>query len=137
MRILTLGLVGAASLLGACSQYDSGPAYSSDTGYSQYDYDRPDPSYGGYYADRYYRDDNRRYRERRLSENDRIYAGQDGRYYCRRNDGTTGLIVGGLAGGTLGAIIAPGRSSVLGALLGGAAGAAAGKAIDKNNVRCR
>jgi hypothetical protein len=66
-----------------------GPRYA-------YDYDRPDPAYGGYYADRYYVDNNR-YRERRLGANDRVYVGQDGRYYCRRNDGTTGLIVGGIA----------------------------------------
>jgi hypothetical protein len=36
-----------------------GPRYA-------YDYDRPDPAYGGYYADRYYVDNNR-YRERRLA----------------------------------------------------------------------
>ncbi|MES2339910.1 MAG: hypothetical protein V4537_17595 [Pseudomonadota bacterium] len=137
MRTLTLGLVATATLLGGCGQYgdryDVDPRYRT---YAGYDYDRPDPSYGGYEADRYYVENNR-YRERRLGRNDRIYAGRDGQYYCRRNDGTTGLIVGGIAGGTLGAIIAPGRSSVLGALLGGAAGAAAGKSIDRNNVRCR
>ena len=33
-----------------------------------------------------------RYRERRLGRRDRIYRGGDGRYYCRRSDGTTGLI---------------------------------------------
>ena len=32
--------------------------------------------------------------QRRLGYNDRIYRGQNGSYYCRRNDGTTGLIVG-------------------------------------------
>lgn len=134
MRILTLGLVSAATLLGACSSYESGdPRYAS---YRAYDYNRPDPAYNGYYADRYYRDD-RRYRERRLSSNDRIYVGQDGRYYCRRSDGTTGLIVGGIAGGALGAAVTSGRSEVLGVLLGAAAGAAAGNAIDRNNVRCR
>ena len=42
-----------------------------------------------------------------------------------------------IAGGALGAIIAPGNSSVLGALLGGVAGSAAGQAIDRRNVRCR
>lgn len=134
MRTLALGMVAAATLVTGCTGYGDGPGYASD--YSRYDYDRPDPAYGGYYADRYYRDD-RRYQERRLSSNDRVYVGRDGRYYCRRNDGTTGLIVGGLAGGALGAAIAPGNSGLLGALLGGAAGAAAGEAIDKNNVRCR
>lgn len=138
MRTLTLGLVAAAAALtGACSTYGDGydmdPRYRT---YGQYDYNRPDPTYNGYYADRYYVD-NPRYRERRLSSNDRVYVGQDGRYYCRRNDGTTGLVVGGIAGGALGAALTSGRSEVLGVLLGAAAGAAAGNAIDRDNVRCR
>lgn len=137
MRALALGLVAATALAG-CSQYGMG-GYGSGSGYSNYDWNRPDPSYGGYYADRYYRDDTR-YRERRLSRNDRVYRGQDGRYYCRRSDGTTGLIVGGVAGGVLGNLIAPGRSETLGTLLGAAAGAAAGAAIERSgnkDVRCR
>ncbi len=137
MRALTLGIVAAATLVTGCSDYGiGGPRYADAGGYSRYDWDRPDPSYNGYDAARYYRDD-RRYRERRLSTNDRVYVGQDGRYYCRRNDGTTGLIIGGLAGGVLGSAIAPGGSGLLGALIGGAAGAAGGQAIDRNNVRCR
>lgn len=141
MRGMKLALAGAALggalLTAGCSDYGlGGPRYADAGGYSAYDWDRPDPSYGGYYADRYYRDDPR-YRPRRLSRNDRVYAGQDGRYYCRRSDGTTGLIVGGLAGGVLGTAISPGGSGLLGALLGGAAGAAAGEAIDRNNVTCR
>src|SRR3569623_1166200 len=136
MRTLTLGLVAAATALTGCtSMYDDGPATSYRT-YRNYDYTRPDPAYNGYYADRYYVD-NARYRERRLSRNDRVYMGQDGRYYCRRSDGTTGLLVGGIAGGALGGIIAPGGSEALGALHGAAGGAVAGKAIDLNNVTCR
>jgi hypothetical protein len=138
MRSVVLAALGAGVLVSGCSTYDGfdrGPGYA-DTGYSRYDYDRPDPAYNGYYADRYYRD-GPSYRERRLAANDRIYAGQDGRYYCRRSDGTTGLIVGGIAGGALGAAISPGGSGLLGALLGGAAGAAVGNSVDRNNVRCR
>ena len=136
MRTLTLGLLAAATALGGCATtYDDGPRTGWRT-YRNYDYDRPDPAYNGYYADRYYVD-SPRYRERRLGMNDRIYVGQDGRYYCRRSDGTTGLIVGGIAGGALGAAITSGRSEPLGILLGAAAGAAAGSAIDKDNVRCR
>ena len=63
-----------------------------------------------YYADDYYRD-GRYYRERRLSHNDRIYRGRDGRYYCRRNDGTTGLIIGAGVGALIGHSIDDGRSS--------------------------
>ncbi len=134
MRHIALGLIAATTLLSACNEYETGGPRSAS--YRGYDYDRPDPAYGGYYADRYYRDD-RRYRERRLSDNDRVYAGQDGRYYCRRSDGTTGLIVGGIAGGALGAAVTSGRSELLGVLLGAAAGAAAGNAVDRNNVRCK
>jgi len=136
MRNLALGLVAAATLVSGCTEnYGTGSA--SYGGYRQYDYNRPDPSYGGYYADRYYREDNRRYRERQLSRNDRVYRGQDGRYYCRRSDGTTGLIVGGIAGGVLGNLIAPGGSQTLGTLLGAAAGAAVGSSVEKNEARCR
>src|SRR3546814_1180815 len=101
--------------------------------------DRPDPRHDGYYADNYYRND-RRYRERRLSNNDRIYRGRDGKYYCRRNDGSTGLIVGGIAGGVLGNVIAPGDSKTLGTVLGAVGGAVAGSAIDRSgndDVRSR
>lgn len=124
--------VGAATLLGGCAGPGGGLASSS----RGFDYNRPDPAYGGYDASRYYRDD-RRHRERRLSRNDRVYRGQDGRYYCRHSDGTTGLLVGGAAGGLLGNIIAPGGSETLGTVLGAAGGALAGRAIDRNNVRCR
>jgi len=68
-----------------------------------------------------------------------VYRGNDGRYYCRRNDGTTGLIVGGVAGGVLGNVIAPGGSGLLGTVLGAAGGALAGRAVDRssNDTRCR
>ncbi len=139
MRTITLGLLAASTLLAGCETYgNGGPGYASD--YRRYDYNNPDPQYGGYYADKYYREDNVRYRERRLGQNDRVYRGQDGRYYCRRNDGTTGLVIGAAVGGLLGNLIAPGGSKVLGTVLGAGGGALAGQAIDKNgqdNVRCR
>jgi outer membrane lipoprotein SlyB len=138
MRAILLGLLAATAVSG-CADTGYGPRSSSYDGYRNYDWNRPDPSYGGYNADRYYRDD-RRYRERRVSREERVYRGQDGRYYCRRSDGTTGLIVGGVAGGILGNLIAPGGSETLGTVLGAAAGAAAGAAVDRGSnkdVRCR
>src|SRR6201996_481205 len=72
------------------------------------------------------------YRERRLGRGDRIYRGGDGRYYCRRNDGTTGLVVGALAGGLLGGAIG---GNTLGALLGAGGGALLGQSIDRGNYR--
>jgi hypothetical protein len=103
--------------------------------YNRYDYNRPGPG-GSYYADQYYRD-GRYYRERRLSRNDRIYRGNDGRYYCRRSDGTTGLIIGAGVGALIGNSLDNGRSSLLGTLIGAGAGAAIGSSIDRGNVRCR
>lgn len=88
-------------------------------------------------AARYYRRDDRRYRPRRLSRNDWIYRGSDNRYYCRRDDGTTGLIIGGVSGAVLGNIIAPGGAKVLGTIIGGGAGALIGRAIDDGDIVCR
>lgn len=136
-------LAAATAAVGGCTTtglYDDGGYGYYDRGYysqyGSYDYNRPDPSYGGYYADRYYRNDSR-YTERRLTDSDRIYRGENGQYYCRRSDGSTGLIVGAIAGGVLGNVIASGRSETLGTILGAVAGGAAGREIDRNNVRCR
>lgn len=123
MRSITLGLAAATTLLAGC--------VSDGDGY-----------YGGrpYYADQYYRD-GPSYQERRLGRGDRIYRGRDDRYYCRRNDGTTGLIVGGVGGGVLGNIIAPGGSKTLGTILGAAGGALIGNAVERDQnrgeIRCR
>ena len=141
MNKLMLIPLAASALVGGCATtYDDSPYGYYDRGYysryGNYDWNHPDPTYNGYYADRYYRED-RRYREHRLSSDDRIYRGNDGRYYCRRSDGTTGLIVGGVAGGILGNIIAPGDSKTLGTVVGAIGGAAVGAAVDTNDVRCR
>lgn len=127
-RIVLLTPVAAAGLaLSGCAD----GAYGDNRGYS---------SNSPYYADDHYRD-GPSYRERRLGNNDEIYRGRDGRYYCKRSDGTTGLIVGGLAGGVLGNVIAPGGSKTLGSVLGAIGGAVAGRAIDRgsdnDDVRCK
>ena len=147
-KMLTAAMAAALLLpaLPAAAQYrdgDRGGDYRGDRGgngrgdrgdYRNYDYNRPPR--GGYYADQYYRD-GPQYRERALGRNDRIYRGRNGRYYCRRNDGSTGLIVGGLAGGLLGNTIAGGGSRLLGTVIGGAGGALLGQSIDRGQVRCR
>ncbi|HEX7752025.1 MAG TPA: glycine zipper 2TM domain-containing protein [Novosphingobium sp.] len=91
-----------------------------------------------YDAARYYRDDPR-YTERRLSYQDEVYRGSDGRYYCKRSDGTTGLIVGAAGGALLGNVIDGGRSRVGGTLIGGALGALLGRSVDQqsSDYRCR
>jgi hypothetical protein len=89
----------------------------------------------GWHAEHFYRSGN--YRPVYLGRNDRIFRGYDNRYYCRRSDGTTGLIIGGLAGGTLGNVIAPGGSKLIGSIIGGSLGAVIGNSIDRNQIVCR
>lgn len=92
---------------------------------------------------RYERDQRRNYRDQRryysepVYRNTRVWEGDDGRYYCRKSDGTTGLIIGGAAGALLGREVA-GRNGdrTLGAILGAAGGALLGKSLD-SGVKCR
>jgi uncharacterized protein YcfJ len=64
-----------------------------------------------------------------------------GRTRCRKPDGTTGLVVGGIAGALLGRTIDTRGDRTLGTLGGAAAGALAGREVDRgsgnNNRRCR
>ena len=82
-------------------------------------------------ADHY---DGGRHHERRLGRDDRVYRGHDGRYYCRRSDGTTGLVIGAIGGGILGSAIG---GDTLGTVLGAGSGALLGRSIDRSGVRCR
>ena len=120
------------SRTGSTSYDNRQPGYDNRAP-QRYADDQYDPSYD---PARYYRPAST---ERTLSADDRIYAGNDGRYYCRRSDGTTGLIVGAAGGGILGNVIDGGHSRTVGTLLGAAIGAVAGRAVDQNNsqVRCR
>lgn len=126
MRLSVLAIAMVAALpLAACTTDD----YGSRRGYDR-------PSYGdGYDRDRS-RDRNRAHQRRQLRDNDMIYRGKDGRYYCKRDDGTTGTIIGAIAGGVLGNVIAPGGSKTLGTILGAAGGGVAGRAIDRNDIHC-
>ncbi len=66
------------------------------------------------------------------------WRGRDGRTYCRRNDGTTGLLIGGAAGALIGREVAGYRGDrTLGAILGAAGGALLGREVDRGGSRCR
>jgi hypothetical protein len=92
------------------------------------------PSARNWDASRHYQAPARNYRARRMTRNDWVYRGNDGRYYCRRGDGTTGLVIGGVIGGVLGNNIG---GDALSTLIGAAGGAALGHAIDRGQVSCR
>ena len=80
-----------------------------------------------YRADRYGRYDNR------------YYGRSSYRYAGRRCSGTTGTVVGGVAGALLGREVTRdryrGRSGTTGTILGAAIGALAGRSIDKSSCR--
>ena len=76
--------------------------------------------------------------ERQLGANDEVYRGSDGRYYCRRSDGTTGLVIGAGVGALVGRGLDGGRNRAGGTLVGGVLGALLGREVDRNaDVRCR
>ena len=62
----------------------------------------------------------------------RTWRGRDGRTYCKRRNGTTGLLVGGAAGALIGREIDSRGSRATGTILGAAAGALVGREIDRN-----
>lgn len=68
----------------------------------------------------------------------REWRGRDGRRYCRKPDGTTGLVIGGVAGALVGRTIDTRGDRTLGTVLGAAAGAVAGREIERSGKkRCR
>lgn len=70
--------------------------------------------------------------------NTRVWQGDDGRYYCRKSNGTTGLVIGAAGGALLGrAVVGRNGDRTLGAILGAAGGALLGRQIEKSNSRCR
>jgi hypothetical protein len=111
------------------------PPAGYDPRYDQGGYDRRGPDESRFATDydaaRDYRAGS--YQPYQMSASDQAYRGSDGRYYCKRKDGSTGLILGAAGGGILGNVIDGGRNRIAGTLIGGALGALAGKSIDQNS----
>lgn len=66
----------------------------------------------------------------------REWRGDDGRTYCRKSDGTVGIIIGGAGGALIGRAVDGGRSRATGTILGAATGALLGREIARKR-RCR
>lgn len=92
-----------------------------------------------YRRDRRYRDRDRDYRDdgRRLGRRDRVWRGDDGRYYCKRDNGTTGLVVGAIGGALLGRTVDTRGDRTVGTLLGAIGGGLLGREVDRGEARCR
>lgn len=108
-------LAAAALAMGATAIIPATPAAAQRYGDRYYGdrYDRYDRYNDGRYYDRGYRDS---YRARQK---------------CRDGDG--GTIIGAIAGGLLGNVIAGRGDKTLGTVIGGAGGALAGRAIDRSD----
>ncbi|MGJ8536789.1 MAG: glycine zipper 2TM domain-containing protein [Parasphingopyxis sp.] len=78
----------------------------------------------------------RRDRHRNRGYQGRIWRDDEGRYRCRREDGTVGLLIGGAAGALVGREIDGGRDRTVGTIVGAAAGALIGREIDRSDSRC-
>lgn len=94
----------------------------------------------GWREDRY-RGGYDRYQSRRgygepVYRDTRVWRGRDGNAYCRKKDGTTGVIIGGAVGALLGREIDGGYDRTLGTILGAAGGALLGKEI-AGGTTCR
>lgn len=66
------------------------------------------------------------------------WRGEDGRLYCKRPNGTTGIVIGGAAGALAGRAFDRSGSRATGTVLGGALGALLGRHVQRNMAsRCR
>jgi len=71
--------------------------------------------------------------------NGKTWYDSQGRLRCRRNNGTTGLIVGAAGGALIGRAIDTQGSRVTGTIVGAAAGALLGREVERSRKRyvCR
>ena len=78
------------------------------------------------------------YQQPYYNNTNQVWRGDDGRYYCKKKNGTTGLIVGGAAGALIGRSIAGRGVNTLGTILGAAGGALLGREVARSGSRrCR
>lgn len=66
----------------------------------------------------------------------REWRGKDGRTYCRKSDGTIGLVVGGVGGALVGRAVDTRGDRATGTIVGAAAGALLGREVARKR-RCR
>lgn len=109
-----------------------GKRYKERNRYRDRDRYRENYRYSRAYDDRGYY-----YEPRRITRNSYMWRGRDGRYYCKRDNGTTGLVIGAGVGALAGHELAGRGDRTLGAILGGAIGAVVGREIDRGSLRCR
>ncbi len=136
----TLFRTSALAFAAAGMAVSAVPAEARDHGRQGYSQQH----YRGSYSQQQYRDrygnDTRYYGRNYNSQSDyrgaRTWRGNDGRTYCRKSDGTTGLIIGAAAGALLGREVDGGYNHTTGTVIGGVLGALLGKSVAQKTT-CR
>jgi hypothetical protein len=125
MKKTLLALAAAALALPAVPAAADPPTWAPAHGWRAKHHDRIYDRHGRYYE------------PRRIHRGDHIWRGRDGRYYCRRDNGTTGLIIGAAGGALAGRAIDTRGERATGTIVGAALGALLGREIDRGELRCR
>ncbi len=129
----------AAGVFGAGAEFTAPgeETYEHSRGHGRERYSRDDYRRGyrnGYHEARY---DGRGYRGEPIRRDTRVWRGDNGRYYCRKENGTTGLLIGGAAGALLGREVDKYGDRTMGTVIGGVAGALLGREVDRGGSSCR
>jgi hypothetical protein len=132
MKKLVTALVASTMLVGAVpaqAKHHHGNRHSHHYKHHNRDVVRVAPRYSGTWYQ--YRQPYRNYYGYRSYYGYRgpVWRGYDNRYYCRRSDGTIGVLIGAATGALIGSRIDRDTGAILGAVIGGVLGNEA--------VRCR
>ena len=134
MRNFTKSLLGAFAAIGVAATAPAYAGISTPAPAQSHVFVKADQDAGFYRKKRHHRS---YARDQRINSNTRIWRGSDGRYRCKKDNGTTGLLIGGAVGGLAGHEIAGNGDKLLGTVLGAAGGALLGREIDRDKYRCR
>jgi len=138
MRKTILSLVAASFALTAVPAAADPPRWAPAHGHRDRDYRDDDRRHDrGDYRRSAYDNRGRYVQPRQVNRGDQVWRGNDGRYYCRRDNGTTGLIIGAAGGALIGRELDNRGDRTLGTVLGAAAGALLGREIDRGGARCQ
>ncbi|MET0587675.1 MAG: glycine zipper 2TM domain-containing protein [Novosphingobium sp.] len=138
MALAAPALMFGAMPASAAPSFDKAPKSQVAHTESVWEHGKKHKHYHRNYSERnYYAAPRRAYYGEPVNYRTRAWRGNDGRYYCKKENGTTGLLIGGAAGALAGHQIAGSGDRTLGALLGAAGGALLGRAIDLSDSSCR
>ena len=133
MRNLLISIAAASLIVPAGAVLADPPAHAKAYGH---DKQKHKNKHKNKHKSRY--DDRGRYFEpRRLSNDDRIWRGDDGRYYCRRDNGTPGLLVGGSVDNMVDRRYRDGRERTVGSILEATGSVLFGREINRGGLKCR